>query len=424
LTIIVTRAGKGSPLSWVEGDANFNNLNNDKLEKTNNLSDVTDAATARTNLGLAIGTDVQAYNANLSTISSSITAAGLALVDDATAADQRTTLGLAIGTNVQAQNNYLQNIADGQTTNKNVIINGRMQIDQRNGGASFVITAGAALAYGLDRWYVYCTGASVSAQRIQTSGAAYFHRFVGALGNTGVGIGQRIEAQNSRHMIGKTVTLSVKVSSTSLGTLSYGVYYANSEDAFGSLAVPTKTSITTGSWNITGTEATYSATFTMSANAYTGVEVVLSGGALTNGNTLTIRDVQLEIGSYASPIEVVSIEKELVACQRYFETSYPSGVAVGTAGAAGYLTVVPSIAGAGGTLFSFNTKVSKRATPTVIAYSSSDGASGFMREISGAVNRAVSYGSLGSNTITFYNSGATTANTTHAAHFTATSEIP
>jgi hypothetical protein len=422
LTIIVTRAGKGAPLSWVEGDANFNNLNNDKLEKTNNLSDVTDAATARTNLGLAIGTDVQAYNANLSTITSPATAAGLALLDDATVADQRTTLGLTIGTNVQAYNNYLQNIADGQTINKNAIINGRMQIDQRNGGASFVVTAGAALAYGLDRWYVYCTGASISAQRIQASGA-YFHRFVGSAGNTGVGIGQRIEAQNSRHMIGQTVTLSVKVSSTSLGTLSYGVYYANSEDAFGSLAVPTRTSITTGSWNINGTEATYSTTFTMSANAYTGVEVVLSGGALTNGQTLIIRDVQLEIGSYASPIEVMSIDKELVACQRYFETTYSAGVAVGTSSLIGYLTIIPSVAGAGGCDFSVNLKVSKRAIPTVVAYSPTTGASGFMREFTSAADRAVVYAALGTNSISFYNSGATTANTTHAAHFTATSEL-
>lgn len=423
MTIIVTRAGKGSPLSWVEGDANFNNLNNDKLEKTNNLSDVTDAATARTNLGLAIGTDVQAYNANLSTITSPATAAGLALLDDATVADQRTTLGLTIGTNVQAYNNYLQNIADGQTINKNAIINGRMQIDQRNGGASFVVTAGAALAYGLDRWYVGCTGANVTAQRIQASGA-YFHRFVGSAGNTGVGIGQRIEAQNSRHMIGQTVTLSVKVSSTSLGTLSYGVYYANSEDAFGSLAVPTRTSITTGSWNINGTEATYSTTFTMSANAYTGVEVVLSGGALTNGQTLIIRDVQLEIGSYASPIEVMSIDKELVACQRYFETTYSAGVAVGTSSLIGYLTIIPGAAGAGGCDFSVNLKVSKRAIPTVVAYSPTTGASGFMREFTSAVDRAVTYVALGTNSISFYNSGATTANTTHGAHFTATSEIP
>ena len=32
MATIVTRAGKGSALSFVEGDANFTNLNNDKLE--------------------------------------------------------------------------------------------------------------------------------------------------------------------------------------------------------------------------------------------------------------------------------------------------------------------------------------------------------------------------------------------------------
>ena len=32
MSVIVTRAGKGAPLSWAEADANFTNLNNDKLE--------------------------------------------------------------------------------------------------------------------------------------------------------------------------------------------------------------------------------------------------------------------------------------------------------------------------------------------------------------------------------------------------------
>ena len=34
MTTIVTRAGKGLPLTWDEVDANFNNLNNDKAENT------------------------------------------------------------------------------------------------------------------------------------------------------------------------------------------------------------------------------------------------------------------------------------------------------------------------------------------------------------------------------------------------------
>ena len=34
MSTVYTRAGKGSALTWAEGDANINNLNTDKLEKT------------------------------------------------------------------------------------------------------------------------------------------------------------------------------------------------------------------------------------------------------------------------------------------------------------------------------------------------------------------------------------------------------
>jgi hypothetical protein len=51
------------------------------------------AAAARTAIGAVIGTDVQAYDADLTTLAANITAAGHALVDDASASAQRTTLG-------------------------------------------------------------------------------------------------------------------------------------------------------------------------------------------------------------------------------------------------------------------------------------------------------------------------------------------
>jgi hypothetical protein len=75
---------------WVDAYASGDTF----LAKANNLSDLPNKATARTNLGVAIGTNVQAWDTDLDWVAANITTAGRALLDDADAAAQRTTLGL------------------------------------------------------------------------------------------------------------------------------------------------------------------------------------------------------------------------------------------------------------------------------------------------------------------------------------------
>ena len=103
---------------------------------------VESGATARTSLGLSIGSNVQAYDAGLASIAglttiadrmlyttasdayavTPLTAAGRALLDDANASAQRTTLGLAIGTDVQAYSAKLGDIAALAVTDGNIIV--------------------------------------------------------------------------------------------------------------------------------------------------------------------------------------------------------------------------------------------------------------------------------------------------------------
>lgn len=61
MSALTLRNVKGSPLTNAEVDANFSNLNTDKMEKSNNLSDVSNTATARSNLSVPSVQEAQDY---------------------------------------------------------------------------------------------------------------------------------------------------------------------------------------------------------------------------------------------------------------------------------------------------------------------------------------------------------------------------
>ena len=103
--------------------------------------------------------------------------------------------------------------------------------------------------------------------------------------------------------------------------MTWTAYYANTTDAFGTLASPTRTSIATGTFTVTSTLTQYTTNISMPANAINGVEIVFTVGAQTSG-TWTIGSVQLEKGSTATSFDYRPYGTELALCQRYYANNY------------------------------------------------------------------------------------------------------
>lgn len=203
---------------------------------------------------------------------------------------------------------------------KNRLINPEFSIDQRSSGSASTITAGAAIKYIVDRWYATCSGANITAQQIAgISDNQYSLRLTGASSNSAIMIGQRIESVNCYDLKNKDVTVSLSAKSTSARTLTWTAYYADVADVF-----TAKTSIATGTIDLTTSVEKFTFTFNAGANAGNGIAIEFTGGALLAGSTIDFDSAQLEQSAIATEFEKRSLQNELGACKRYLESGYVS----------------------------------------------------------------------------------------------------
>jgi hypothetical protein len=277
---------------------------------------------------------------------------------------------------------------------RNRIINGNMYIAQR--ATSATVTAGtgvptASTGYpAVDRFFVYSTGANVTAAQVSGSGSnRNLFRITGAAAVTAVGVGQRIEAVNSYDLAGQTCTLSVDLANSVLTTVTWTANYATTTDTFGTIGTPSKTQIATGTFTVTSTLTRYSVNISVPSAATTGIETLFTVGAQTSG-TWDIGNVQFEAGSAATPFERRQYGQELALCQRYYEKRYNINTVPGSSsdslrfeGLIAFSKPVSSFNEELTTRFS----IGKRSSTTVVVFNPDTGASGGYRDFTNSVNR-------------------------------------
>ena len=278
---------------------------------------------------------------------------------------------------------------------RNRIINGGMQVAQRGN----VALANNTQVYGgADRWICAIgnfTTASGTAGQITGQPATSFStgclQSIQNLTSTGSGFvqfRQRIESANSYALNGKTITISGTVYQDTGSTQSFDValFKANAADNFATTTIVSNA--TKSATNATLTRFTQTVTLG-STDASNGLELIINFtavGAVTNKN-FYLGDVQLEIGSVATPFEQRPIGLELALCQRYLP-AYKSSTTVDFVSSGGLVSNATDAS------FPVTHTVTPRTAPTGVTVSS---ASHF------SINAASGGGVAGA--VTFVNGG-------------------
>ena len=353
-------------------------------------------------------------------------------------------------------NGFTPNI--GNMRGRNIVINGNMLIAQRGTGAST-----ANNGFAVDRWKNISNTTDFSAQQSSVvpsgqeftkslhitptatkahSGSDYFFtsHYVEGYNIGGLGYGTSGA---------KTITISFWVRSSKTGTYSLGMknsvanrsrqneYTISVADTWEkkTIVVPGET---TGSWPVDNTRGIAfdfclagQAAATSSVNTWLPNNSNMSSNQVNffdnTNNNFYLTGVQVEVGSEATEFDNRSHGEELSLCERYFETSYLTGITPGSApqgnGAVYANTHTTSSYPSAGEV---RWRTKKRATPAVVIYNSQTGTTNSVYGHDNGVNTAITaVNSISENGFgVFYASGGGfTAGYRFTYHYTADSEL-
>ena len=224
----------------------------------------------------------------------------------------------------------LPSINSGQIGgNRNVIINGAQEVDQRHAGASVAVSS----VYVTDRWKIQGAGNAGDAEQIDSTIAGFKSslKYTGDANIAFMQMGQQIEFKNYAHLVGEDVTISfyAKANNTNGGStaLTVRTRTVTGEDGSALFAgANTDTSVT-----ISTTAARYTVARTIPADSK-GFSLEFALGAHVNTDGLEITGIQLELGT-VTEFEHRSFGEELALCQRYYQTLLGIGIAGYASGA-------------------------------------------------------------------------------------------
>jgi hypothetical protein len=267
---------------------------------------------------------------------------------------------------------------------KNLLMNGLARIYQRPS-----ITISSSFQIGaVDRWLMFFNSSSGTPTGTGSYSTGYTQLVSGkAIAATGAGcsvanqliIGQRVEGADAAQIAfalaaGRKLSFQAKIYQNTGGACDAFINLSTA-DALDNFSAATQrysggtVSIPSATWTTYKNEG-FSPTNTNFANGFV-IYLVIVTPASMSGKTFYWGDIQLEIGSKCTDLEVLPFQQELALCQRFWEKSYDLGTAVGTA----TLTGAPIQHGGGSLILTGAAfKVQKRAAPTVTIYSPYDGA--------------------------------------------------